>query len=684
MVTLRTLLAGLAAAVVTVGLALLGALEMSELGTFDRLFQLRGPRPPVTPIVIVTIDEDSFDELNIPWPFPRAVHSQLVRALAAGKPIAIGFDVLFPEPSARGAEDDEALGAAVKKAGNVVLGAAITRVSEGFYDKIDLNAPVPEIRDGAAAVAPVNVQVDQDGHLRRAVIRVRMDTEILESWDIQLYRMARAAGIPVAPLPDDREIIINYRGGPRTFPWVPYHRVLSGDVPPDTFRDKIVLVGATTPVLQDIFSTPFARAREMPGVEIHAHVLDTLVRGDRMRPVPLEVTLAVATVAAFAASWLASRLRVFRGFVAVAALWVVLAIATIAAFALWNVWFRGIGPTLALVLGWGITVVDNYVREQRERRRLSQFFSPDVLTEIVRHSADATLGSSRRRITVLFSDIRGFTSLSEKVEPEQVAEMLREYLSEMTEVVFRHGGTVDKYIGDCIMALYNAPFDDADHAANAIKTGLELQERTIAVSARWHERLGEPIRNGVGINTGDAVVGAMGSRQRLEYTAIGDTVNLASRLESLTKDYAASIIISESTYEETKGRFVTRRLGSVAVKGKTRPVGIYAVVPGDIRKYPRTSLDAAATIVVAGGEQTWTVRTRDVSEGGVAVVGLPAEVAEGAVIEVRCEGGSLPKPIIANGKIAWRRDDVAGVEFTHISSEAAPAVGELVTTRKQP
>ncbi len=684
MVTLRTLLAGLAAAVVTVGLALLGALEMSELGTFDRLFQLRGPRPPVTPIVIVTIDEDSFDELNIPWPFPRAVHSQLVRALAAGKPIAIGFDVLFPEPSARGAEDDEALGAAVKKAGNVVLGAAITRVSEGFYDKIDLNAPVPEIRDGAAAVAPVNVQVDQDGHLRRAVIRVRMDTEILESWDIQLYRMARAAGIPVAPLPDDREIIINYRGGPRTFPWVPYHRVLSGDVPPDTFRDKIVLVGATTPVLQDIFSTPFARAREMPGVEIHAHVLDTLVRGDRMRPVPLEVTLAVATVAAFAASWLASRLRVFRGFVAVAALWVVLAIATIAAFALWNVWFRGIGPTLALVLGWGITVVDNYVREQRERRRLSQFFSPDVLTEIVRHSADATLGSSRRRITVLFSDIRGFTSLSEKVEPEQVAEMLREYLSEMTEVVFRHGGTVDKYIGDCIMALYNAPFDDADHAANAIKTGLELQERTIAVSARWHERLGEPIRNGVGINTGDAVVGAMGSRQRLEYTAIGDTVNLASRLESLTKDYAASIIISESTYEETKGRFVTRRLGSVAVKGKTRPVGIYAVVPGDIRKYPRTSLDAAATIVVAGGEQTWTVRTRDVSEGGVAVVGLPAEVAEGAVIEVRCEGGSLPKPIIANGKIAWRRDDVAGVEFTHIRSEAAPAVGELVTTRKQP
>ncbi|MGH7391973.1 MAG: CHASE2 domain-containing protein [Candidatus Rokuibacteriota bacterium] len=682
MVTLRTLLAGFAAAVLTVGLALLGALETSELGTFDRLFQLRGPRTPVTPIVIVTIDEDSFDELNLPWPFPRAVHAQLVSALAAGNPIAIGLDVLFPEPSPWGPEDDRALGEAVKKVGKVVLGAAITYVSEGFYNKTDLNMPVPDVRDGAAAVAPVNVVVDQDGHLRRALIRNRMDEELLDSWDIALYRMARAAGIPVAPLPDVDEIVINYRGGPRTFPWVPYHRVLSGDVPPEAFRDTIVLIGATTPVLQDIFSTPFARAREMPGVEIHAHALDTLVRGDRMRPVPREVTLAVAVAAAFAAAWLASRLRVFRAFVAVTALWVILAVVTVAAFALWNVWFRGIGVTLGLVLGYGITVVDNYVREQRERRRLSQFFSPDVLAEIVRHPTDATLGSSRRRITVLFSDIRGFTSLSEKVEPEQVAEMLREYLSEMTEVVFRHGGTVDKYIGDCIMALYNAPFDDADHAANAIQTGLELHERTIAVSARWQARLGEQIRNGVGIHTGDAVVGAMGSRQRLEYTAIGDTVNLASRLESLTKDYATGIIISESTYEEVKSRFLTRQLGSVAVRGKARPVKIYAVIAGDIRKYPRTSLDAAATIVVAGGEERWVVRTRDASEGGVAVLGLPPEVAEGAMVEVRCEGGDLPEPIIARGRIAWRRDDLAGVEFNTVGPDAAPALS-LVTSRKK-
>ncbi|OLE37933.1 MAG: hypothetical protein AUG00_06855 [Candidatus Rokubacteria bacterium 13_1_20CM_2_70_7] len=258
--------------------------------------------------------------------------------------------------------------------------------------------------------------------------------------------------------------------------------------------------------------------------------------------------------------------------------------------------------------------------------------------------------------------------------------MLREYLTEMTEVVFRHGGTVDKYIGDCIMALYNAPFDDPDHAANAIRTGLELQERTLAVSARWEQRLGGQIRNGVGINTGEAVVGALGSRQRLEYTAIGDTVNLASRLESLTKEYGTGIIVSESTHEIVKGQFLTKELGEVAVKGKAQPVKIYGVLPGSIRKYPRAALDAAATVVAAVGGRTWVVRTRDVSEGGLSVAGLPPELElePGSTVQIRCEGGVLPKPIAGEGKIVWRRGDQAGIAFT----AGAPALVEYVSTHK--
>lgn len=691
MLTLRTFLAGLGAVVVALGFVLFGALDISELGALDRLFELRGPRPPSAPIVVVTIDEDSFDELNVSWPFPRALHAKLVDVLRAAHPLVIAFDVVFPEPSPRGPADDEALGAAIARAGNVVLAAAITTVREQLggditlnVDKVDLNPPIPTIRRGAAAIAPVNELLDPDGHLRRAAVRHRLGDELLDGWDVQLYRLARLKGVPAAPLPEETEILINFRGGPRTFPWVPYHRVVNREIPPETFRGAIVLIGATTPVLQDIFSTPFARARSMPGVEIHAHVLDTLVRGDHVRIVPGWASLGAAAGAAFAAAWLAARLRALRAFVAVALVWVALAVATFVAFALWDVWFRAVGISLALVLGYGATVIDNFVREQRERRRLSQFFSPDVLREIVRGQGEQVLGSSRRRITVLFSDIRGFTSMSEKVEPEQVAEMLREYLTEMTEVVFRHGGTVDKYIGDCIMALYNAPFDDPDHAAQAIRTGLELQERTLTVSARWERKLGGQIRNGVGINTGEAVVGALGSRQRLEYTAIGDTVNLASRLESLTKEYGTGIIVSESTHDIVKGQFLTRELGAVTVKGKAQPVKIYAILPGDLRKYPRAALEAAATLVAAAAGRTCLIRTHDVGAGGLSVVGLPPDLVPGTVVQIRCEGGALPKPLTAEGTIVWRRGDQAGIAFTTMGLEAAPALADYVSDHTGP
>jgi adenylate cyclase len=672
---------GAASAAIIAALILLGTLETAELDVYSRLFELRGPRPPAAPIVIVTIDEDSFDELNLAWPFPRAVHGRLVEIIAAAEPLAIGFDVLFPEPSAHGPEDDAALGQAVARAGRVVLGAGITEVAEAFYTKVDLNPPIPVIREGAAAVAPVNYTIDADGQLRRAVVRPLLGDERLEGWDLALYRLAAAGGVPIAPAPADSAILVNFRGGPSTFPWVPYHRVLNGEVPPETFRGAIVMIGATTPILQDIFSTPFARARQMPGVEVHANVLDTLIRGDQVRAISPHLVLVVAVAAALVGAWLAARLPVLRALAVTAGLWTGLAAGVVLAFSLADVWVPGVGVTIGLVLGYGSTVIENFVREQREKRRLSQFFSPSVLTEIVRHKRDEALGSRRRVVTVLFSDIRGFTSISERVEPEVVVDMLREYLTEMTEVVFRHGGTVDKYIGDCIMALYNVPFEDADHAVNAVRTALDLQERTLAVAARWQARLGVAIRNGVGINTGDAVVGTMGSRQRLEYTAIGDTVNLASRLESLTKDYGTGVIISESTQARVKDHFLTRELGAVAVKGKTRPVKIYAVLPADMRRHPRLAIDAAATVVALGTATEVAARVADVSEGGLSLVGLPEGWAAGTPVQVRCEGGALAKPLIAEATIVWRRGDRAGLSFVQAAAPIGlPASGPYVRT----
>jgi adenylate cyclase len=213
-----------------------------------------------------------------------------------------------------------------------------------------------------------------------------------------------------------------------------------------------------------------------------------------------------------------------------------------------------------------------------------------LVREIVRNQdAGDSLMSNRRRLTVLFSDIRGFTSMSERIAPEEVVTFLREYLTVMTDAVFMHGGTVDKYIGDAIMALYNVPFEAPDHAAQAVRTALEFQRRLAGLTRRYEPRLGAPLRGGVGIHTGDAVVGTLGSEQRLEYTAIGDTVNIGSRLEGVTKDFDVPIVLSEATWLEVKDLFPTRYLGEVTVKGKEVPVRIYTVLD---REEPPVPADA--------------------------------------------------------------------------------------------
>src|SRR5574341_2089451 len=681
----RQFAGGLGAAVVTVALVSTGFLEPLENWSLDQLFGLRGARPPVTPIIIVTIDASSIAELGT-WPFPRSMHGDLVDRLSAGRPLALGIDVIFDTPSRR--EEDEALGAAVARAGNVVLGAAPIVDEQVFYRRVDPNPPLPVIRAGAAAVGVVVYPRDSDSVVRRAPLALTVGDQAMDAFDTALYHVARKAGLAVAPLPRGRSVLVNFRGRPNSFPWISYHQVVAGGVDgqplikPEAFRGKIVLVGPTSEVLHDHFPTPFARRGEMPGVEIHANALETLVRGNAIREVPQWVSTVVAVVAALLGAALVVRLRALRALGAALLLWAVLALGAFAAFALGDVWMRGMAGSLAFVLGYGSTVLEHFVREQREKRRLSRFFSPDVLRAVVRARDELSLGSSRRLVTVLFSDLRGFTSISEKLQPEQVAEMLREYLGEMTEIVFKHGGTVDKYIGDCVMALYNVPFEDPEHAVKAVRTGLEFQERTLAAAARWETKYGVVIRNGVGINTGEAVVGTLGSPQRLEYTAVGDTVNLAARLESITKDYGAPIVISEFTYEYVKGLFATKELGEVTVKGKSVPVKIYAVLASDIRKYPRAVLDAAAALTDVATGLACRVRTVDISEGGVALAGVPAERTVGSRIRIRLEGGALARPLVAEGTIAWRRGDSAGGSFTAVEGESAPAVAEYVAGHK--
>ena len=688
---IRKYLVGILAAAITVTLVLFGHnafvdLELLEYWAYDRLFDLRDERPRAAPIVIVSIDEASFQELNLQWPFPRKLHGELLDRISADGPLAIGLDLIFDAPSRFGSEDDEALGAAIARAGNVALALGLdTHEEQPLYytpggmiavTREMTNMPLPVIRRGAAAVGAVNVRVDRDSHLRRAMMRVPGGGEWWPGFDLEMYRLTSAAGFPTQPLPAVGEILINYRGRPNTFDWIPYYRVVKGEMDRGWFHRKIVLIGPTSEKQKDVFTTPFARG-DMPGVEIHANALDTLIRGDRIREMPRPVSTVLAALAALVGSVLAVRLRALRALLVVVLLWIVAGLVAFASFKFADVWMRGMTVTFGLVLGYGATVVENFVREQREKQRLSRFFSPDVLRAVVRDRDGRSLRPRRRLVTVLFSDIRGFTSISERLQPEQVDEMLREYLTVMTEVVFRHGGTVDKYIGDAIMGLYNVPYEDPNHALNAVRTALEFQERVISFSARWEAKLGAPIRCGVGINSDVAVVGSLGSRQRSEYTAIGDAVNLAARLESITKDYNVPIIISEYTYEYVKGRFPTHELDTVTVKGRSKPVKIYGVVPSSMRKHPRAVLDAAAQLSAADG-RTCRARTFDISEGGLGLLDVPAEWVVGSKVEVRLEGGEVGRRVVAEGTIVARRGEKAGVQFTSLDAGSAPAIADYV------
>jgi adenylate cyclase len=617
----------------------------------------------------------------------------VIDRIAADRPLAIGIDVLFDSDSRFGPDDDAALGAAITRAGNVVLGLSIAWDAQALYtiggerrgaEREIVSMPVPVIREGAAAVAPFNVEPDPDSHVRRVPVRRPVPDPIKghEWWlafDAALHRLATAKGLPTRPLPAGTEVLVNFRGPLGAFERIPYYRVVANEIPENLFRDKIVLIGSTSEVMHDVFAAAFARGGDMPGVVIHANAFDTLVRGDPVREVPKTVSTVLAAAAALMGSALAVRLRAVRAL----AVTVVLVAAGVAlGYAAFALALRGVAVTFSLVLGYGATVVENFVREQREKQRLSRFFSPDVLRAVVRDRDGQSIRPRRRLVTVLFSDIRGFTTISERLQPEQVDEMLREYLTLMTEVVFRHGGTIDKYMGDGIMALYNAPYEDPEHALNAIRTALEFQERVIPFSARWQAKLGATIRCGVGINSGEAVVGSLGSRQRNEYTAVGDTVNLAARLESVTKDYGVPIIISEYTYEYVRGQFPTSELDTVTVKGKSQPVKIYGVMPSSMRRHPRAPLDAAVQLTAADG-QICRARTFDVSEGGLGLVDVPAEWPVGGTVAVRLDASELGRRILGEGTLVSRRGEKVGVQFTSLDAEAAPAIAEYVARGRE-
>ncbi|MBF0388630.1 MAG: adenylate/guanylate cyclase domain-containing protein [Desulfamplus sp.] len=571
-------------------------LELADFAWRDVLYTIRasivesfeGGKPEVDDVVIVAIDAPSFQQLNLRWPWPRTLHAQLVDILSSAGASAIAFDILFPEKS-KDESEDSIFAESIKKAGNVVLAANLTITGRQGYETYFTEEPVKILASAAANIGMVNFYPDGDGSIRMASNYV--DTRP----SIALAAAATALNQETTDA-EDYLFFIDYAGKAGTVPAFSYYQVLNKMVAPEVFKDKVVFIGfiADSAVEvesgADAYPYPFMRftKKMMFGVEIQANVVRTLFSGYPIQEFPFpELTWAIFYICAIF-------LTIFRrnpvSFHIIAI--VIMVLIPLVAIALFT--YQGVVvdvmPGLAAIFLNGTFMglkefTQNYKEKSVLKKAFDSYVSPDVVASVIANHESLKLGGERKRLSVLFSDIRGFTTLSEKLTPEELVSLLNDYFTRMTDTIFKHKGTLDKYIGDAIMVIFGAPVWSDNHAENSCYTALEMKERleemNIEKTAENRDLNRSPLSLaiGIGINTGEMIVGNMGSLRRFDYTVMGDEVNLASRLEGVTKSYGVQIIISEETKNDLNlNNFLCRELDLIRVKGKYKAIKIYELV----------------------------------------------------------------------------------------------------------
>ena len=615
-----------------------------ELAT-DLMMQARGKLRPDPRIVVCAVDGDSVHQIGR-WPWRRTRVAELIDRLRADGAKVIALDIVFSDPSPHDRDydlsaDDRVLAASIRNAGKVVLGYffrpepiaihAETLEREAYNKVAQGREPLPvQVRPGVEANLPLfaGAAIDQgffshereSGVLRHYALAMRYGegyypplalraTEVfLDSPGLTLASRSGVAEVKLGKreiLANERgELWVNYRGWAKTFETIPAWKVLARQTAPGTFRDRLVFVGITETGVGDVQSTPFDR--EIPGVEVHANVADNLLRGHYILDTGLlrGVSLLAAALLALTVALLVLRpSRHLLGAVAAAVLvlgWPLLAYAAFIAQG-WHL--QAVAPmlsgVLALVLSLRVRVAAEEERAQRIRQTFEHYVSGGVVEEMIRHPERVKLGGERREMTVLFSDIRGFTSISETLDPEALVRLLNEFFTPMTRLVLENGGTLDKYMGDALMAFFGAPLSQPDHAARACRAAIAMREELVRLNEGWHRDGKLPphltLGIGIGLNSGEMSVGNVGSEVVFGYTVIGDNVNLGSRIEGLNKDYSSQILVSEFTARSAGDGFLFRELDWVRVKGKQKPVGIHELLdaaPGSPDQAERATLFA--------------------------------------------------------------------------------------------
>lgn len=590
-----------------------GLFALIEHFSYDVYFDHRTPRD-ISDFVIIAVDEESLAPEHLGrFPWPRSVYAKLLDRLGGAK--VVGIDLLFPEP----APDDAVLAQAIHRHGRVVLAAhkrrsariaqlpstwhgygpvatpGLPRAYSDDKQTDEFVPPVPALAKAAAGLGYVGIVPDADGIYRRVMpLQVSPADDAMPHFGLEITRIA--LGLDPAQLAhnasrggmvvkgrtiplDAGKMLINYAGPMQTVEYVPAWRVVAGKEPAETFRDKIVIIGPTAAGLYDVRPAPFSRHnRVFLGVELNANIAHTILTGETLRDnaglVPWGVYALLLGMLVGWAVWHSSERR---------AAWLGVGLVVLLALPTFMVGvmvLRQVVPYGAILLGTAIPMVwALYERLGMEKRLVAQqfgiFVSPDVLRELRQHP-DLMHEGERREVTLLFSDVRGSTAIAERMAPGVWIAQLNEYLSEMSEAIFTHDGYLDKFMGDGIMAIWNTFGNQPDHADLATRAALQMLERLRALNERW-EGQGQrvPLQIGIGLHTGEAIIGNVGSYRRAQYTAIGDAVNTASRIEDLTKEFTTPLLISGTTAALLGDRVALVELGEAELAGRAQPVRLY-------------------------------------------------------------------------------------------------------------
>lgn len=597
-------------------------IQTIDLKLYDLMFLLRGKENHSNKVVIVAIDEKSLEKIGR-WPWSRDIMAKLVDKLTENSPAVIAFDVIFSESE----KNDPILAKSIRNAGNVIMPVVF------FFDKEDeklkesiidssikvINQerlleyaplssksvlfPVDSIANSSAGFGHINMFPDHDGTIREELLYVEYNGYLIPS--LSLISAANYLGIPREKflvdaakgiylgkryIPTDKfgRILIPYYGGNHTFNHISIVDVIEGKIKREDIEEKIILIGATAVGIYDLRVTPFSSA--LPGVEKHANAIESLISGKNLLHASDKIILLSVIVIGVLGTILYKKLKSWYGLVLLFSMLLINFSLSYFLFAYKGIWFTPFYSSANVITQFIVIIAVKYAISEKEARHIRKIFSnyvtERVVNELIKNPSMAKLGGERREVTVFFSDIRGFTSLSEKLQPEDVVDILNEYFNKMTEIIFKWEGTLDKFIGDAIMIFWGAPLPQPDHAERAINCSIEMTLALESLCEKWTKEGKPALKIGIGINTGEVLVGNIGAEGRkMDYTVIGDHVNLASRLEGLNKKFGTEIIISEYTLEKIRdsieagkfGSILVRGLGNIAVKGKEKPVKIYGI-----------------------------------------------------------------------------------------------------------